>query len=75
MDNPFVPTERLRVFISSAQSAEGGFAWSDVRQRVKKHLEECLYLNPFIIEEVTSTTPSNQFYQQQLLRLTLLYCW
>ena len=68
MDNQFIPAERLRVFISSAQSDEGLFAWSDVRQRVKKHLEECIYLNPFIIEDVASTIPSNQFYQQQLLK-------
>jgi len=68
MNNQFIPAERLRVFISSAQSDEGVFAWSDVRQRVKKYLGECVYLNPFIIEDVASTTPSNQFYQQQLLR-------
>ena len=29
-----VPDERLRVFISSAQSNEGGFAWSEVRRRI-----------------------------------------
>ena len=68
MNNQFIPAERLRVFISSAQSDEGIFAWSDVRQRVKQYLGECVYLNPFIIEDVASTTPSNQFYQQQLLK-------
>ena len=36
-----VPDERLRVFISSAQSNEGGFAWSAVRRRIKDYLKEC----------------------------------
>lgn len=68
MEIPFIPSERLRVFISSAQSNEGVFAWSEVRHRIKDCLKECIYLNPFIIEDVTSATPSNQFYQRQLLR-------
>ncbi len=72
MSDKFIPAERLRVFISSAQSNEGLFAWSDVRRRVKKYLEECIYLNPFIIEDVASTTPSNQFYQQQLLKADIV---
>ena len=63
-----LPSERLRVFISSAQSAEGLFAWSDVRRKTKDKLKECIYLNPFIIEDVASITPSNQFYQQELLK-------
>ena len=53
-----VPDERLRVFISSAQSNEGGFAWSAVRRRIKDYLKECLYLNPFIIEDVASPMES-----------------
>lgn len=68
MEIPFIPSERLRVFISSAQSNEGVFAWSEVRHRIQDCLKECIYLNPFIIEDVTSATPSNQFYQRQLLR-------
>ena len=38
MNNQFIPAERLRVFISSAQSDEGIFSWSNVRQRVKQYL-------------------------------------
>lgn len=63
-----IPSERLRVFISSAQSDEGLFAWKDVRRNIKDKLKECIYLNPFIIEDVASITPSNQFYQQELLK-------
>lgn len=37
------PDERLRIFISSAQSNEGIFAWSDVRRRIKDYLKECPY--------------------------------
>ena len=60
--NPIIPSERLRVFISSAQSDEGLFAWSDVRRKIKDKLKECIYLNPFIIEDVASVTPSNQLF-------------
>ncbi len=67
-----IPDERLRVFISSAQSNEGGFAWSEVRRRIKDHLKECPYLSPFIIEDVSSPVKSEQFYQLQLLRADLV---
>lgn len=63
-----VPSERLRVFISSAQSNEGGFAWSKVRRRIKDYLGECPYLNPFIIEDISSATPSTQLFQRQVER-------
>jgi len=66
------PDETLRVFISSAQSNEGGFAWSEVRRRIKDYLKECPYLNPFIIEDVASPVKSEQFYQMQLLRADLV---
>ena len=67
-----IPDEQLRVFISSAQSNEGGFAWSEVRRRIKKYLKECPYLNPFIMEDVASPVPSGQFYQRQLLRADIV---
>lgn len=62
-----IPDERLRVFISSAQSDEGDFVWSEIRRKVKDHLKECPYLNPFIIEDDASPIKSAQFYQRQLL--------
>lgn len=67
-----MPDERLRVFISSAQSNEGGFAWSDVRRRIKDYLKECPYLNPFIIEDDASPMQSEQRYQRQLLRADIV---
>lgn len=67
-----VPDERLRVFISSAQSNEGGFAWSAVRRRIKDYLKECPYLNPFIIEDDASPMQSEQRYQKQLLRADIV---
>lgn len=67
-----MPDERLRVFISSAQSNEGGFAWSEVRRRIKDYLKECPYLNPFIIEDTASPMKSGQFYQQQLKRADIV---
>lgn len=66
------PDERLRIFISSAQSNEGIFAWSEVRRRIKDYLKECPYLSPFIIEDVASPVKSEQFYQMQLLRADLV---
>lgn len=62
----FAPSERLRVFISSAQSPEGLLVWSEIRKRIKEYLKKCPYLNPFIIEDVASVMPSEQFYQRQL---------
>ena len=67
-----VPDERLRVFISSAQSNEGGFAWIEVRRRIKNYLKECPYLNPFIIEDDASPMQSEQRYQRQLLRADIV---
>ena len=37
-----IPSERLRVFISSAQNNENGTAWSDVRRRIKASLQQCM---------------------------------
>lgn len=62
-----IPDERLRVFISSAQSNEGGFAWSAVRRKIKDYLKKCPYLHPFIIEDDASPMQSEQRYQRQLL--------
>lgn len=67
-----VPDECLRVFISSAQSNEGGFAWSEVRRRIKDYLKECPYLNPFIIEDDASPMQSEQRYQRQLLHADIV---
>ena len=67
-----IPDERLRIFISSAQSNEGGFAWSEVRRRIKDYLQECSFLSPFIIEDVASPVKSEQCYQMQLLRADLV---
>lgn len=67
-----IPDERLRVFISSAQSNEGGFAWSEVRRRIKGYLKECPYLNPFIIEDDASPVKSSQRYQRQLMRADMV---
>ncbi len=67
-----IPDERLRVFISSAQSNEGGFAWGTVRRKIKDHLKECPYLNPFIIEDDASPMRSEQRYQRQLLRADIV---
>ena len=59
-------SERLRVFISSAQKDENGFAWKDVRQRIKRTLSQCAPLNPFILEDEASPIPSSQFYRRQV---------
>lgn len=67
-----IPDERLRVFISSAQSNEGEFSWSEVRRRIKDYLKECPYLNPFIMEDVASPTQSEQHYQRQLRRADIV---
>ena len=67
-----VPDEHLRVFISSAQSNENGFAWSSVRRKIKDYLGECPYLKPFIIEDVASPMQSEQFYQRQLLQADIV---
>ena len=67
-----LPSERVRVFISSAQSQENGFAWGDVRRRIKDSLKSCVYLNPFIIEDEASATPSNQFFQRQVERADVI---
>ncbi len=68
----FMPlSERLRVFISSAQAAENGFAWGDVRRRIKNRLLQCACLNPFIIEDEAAFIPSTQFYEMMVARSDL----
>lgn len=67
-----IPSERVRVFISSAQSNENRVAWRDVRQRIKDTLSQCVYLNPFIIEDEGSVTPSNQFFLRQVERTDVM---
>ncbi len=66
MDAKFIPQERLRVFISSAQNNEKGYAWSETRKKIKAHLAECPYLNPFIIEDLASAIPSNSLFEYQV---------
>ena len=67
-----LPSERIRVFISSAQNNENGFAWSEVRRRIKDALNICPYFNPFIIEDEASATPSNQFFLRQVERTDVI---
>lgn len=67
-----IPSERLRVFISSAQNDENGFSWLETRKRIKKHLGSCPYLNPFIIEDSASAKRSEQFYQRQVEKSDLV---
>lgn len=59
---------RLNVFISSAQRDENGFQWSEVRRKVKKQLEECPYIVPFIIDVIASEIPSTQLFQYEVLK-------
>lgn len=66
MDILSTPSERIKVFISSAQAPEKGFSWEDVRRRIKEKLQKCPYLNPFIIEDVCSELPSNQLFEFQV---------
>lgn len=63
---PINPATRLNVFISSAQKAENGFKWSEVRRKVKEHLEECPYIIPFIIDDVASEISSTQLFQYEV---------
>jgi len=58
--------EKVRVFISSAQNDENGFVWREVRKRIKNSLENCAFFNPFIIEDSSSATSSNQFFHRQV---------
>lgn len=68
MSDHYMPQERLRVFVSSAQRNENGFAWGPVRRAIKDRLQECPYLNPFIIEDVARSSPSAQTYEHQVAR-------
>lgn len=61
--NSFEISNKLKVFISSAQRNENGFLWLDTRKRIKECLKQVDILNPFIIEDIGSTLPSNQVYQ------------
>lgn len=67
-----IPDERLRVFISSAQNEENGLKWTEIRRKIKNYLNECPYLNPFIIENFASHIQSNQFFQSQVERADLV---
>ena len=67
MSDHFVPQERLQVFVSSAQRDENGFAWESVRRAIKDRLNECPYLNTFIIEDVARSSPSTRTYEQQVV--------
>ena len=66
-----MPTEQLKVFISSAQSQEGAFIWKDVRRRIKDRLSLCPCLAPYIIEDVASPIPSTQLFLMQVEKCDL----
>lgn len=69
---PIIPQERLRVFVSSAQNNENGFAWCKIRKRIKAQMIKCPYLNPFIIEDVASEIPSNQLFEFHVQRSDII---
>lgn len=58
----YIPQNRIKVFISSAQNVEGDFSWETIRRKIKEKLQSCIYINPFIIEDTTSELPSNQLF-------------
>ena len=63
----FTNSEKLKIFISSAQNIENGLSWHEIRLRIKEHLKKEKILDPFIMEDVCSTIPSAQLYQVQVL--------
>ena len=65
-------SEKLRVFISSAQRNENGMAWGETRRQIKQLLRQCNCLNPFIIEDEASVQPSTQLYQRQVERADIV---
>lgn len=67
-----IPTEQIRVFISSAQNDEEDFSWSDVRRNIKNSLLKCNYFLPFIIEDEASIDPSLQFFQRQIMKADIV---
>ena len=58
----YIPQNRIKVFISSAQNSEKDLNWEKVRRKIQKKLQSCIYINPFIIEDTTSELPSNQLF-------------
>ena len=69
---PINPATRMSVFISSAQRDENDFKWSEVRQQVKKQLEECPYIIPFTIDNVASEISSTQLFQYEVLKADIV---
>lgn len=67
-----IPQKRLEIFISSAQNPENGFDWKSLRLKIKKKLATCKYINPFIIEDVTSEIPSTQLFTYQVQKSDLI---
>ena len=65
-NNYGTPSERLRVFISSAQNEENGFVWLETRRKIRDYLNNYDILNPFIIEDSASSSPSSRFYRRQV---------
>lgn len=59
--NNFVPEERLKVFISSAQNTEDDLNWLNFRKKVREKIATCPYLSPFTIETRVSELPSVQY--------------
>lgn len=59
---------QLNIFISSSMSDEKGFAWRDLREKIKARLNECPLLNTFIIEDRCDPMPSMQYFKSQVAR-------
>ena len=66
MDIPNI-NERIKVFVSSAMGNENDpetneeFNWIEFRNKVKKRLEKCKYIQAFTIEDYASSVKSNDF--------------
>lgn len=58
-----IPNERISVFISSAMNKENDTEWLKIRKKIKEKLEECPYINTFIIEEHASEISSVDYFK------------
>ncbi|TWW13748.1 hypothetical protein LABALGNA3A7_06710 [Dellaglioa algida] len=57
---------KLKAFISSAMGEETGTDWMDIRKSVENKLNECKYIEPFIIEKYAVETSSIQFFSWEV---------
>lgn len=64
--------EQIRVFISSAQNTEDGFSWSDFRRKIKESLDDCPFINPFIIEESPSEFSSTNLFVNKVIESDII---